>query len=114
QIANPARLRLDKHTRFVVAGGLSDVDGVLDAVDHIEIVAGEGWTEQRLLVARTRIDAAKDGRRPFEPFPERRAIDLHHPQTVGVRIDVGDVLDCDQTRWDVGVKIRSAAPSAFE
>ena len=36
---------------FVVARGLSDVDGVVDAIDHVEIVAGEGGTEERLLVA---------------------------------------------------------------
>ena len=36
---------------FVVARGLGDVDRVLDAIDHIEIVSREGGTEERLLIA---------------------------------------------------------------
>ena len=100
--------------QFVVAGGLGHINGVLDAVDHVEIIAGEGGTQQRLLVARRRIDPAEYRRRSLEPFPERGAVDLHHPHAVGIRVDVGHILDRDRTLGDVGVEVRSAAPTAFE
>ena len=79
QVTYPARARGDKRARFVVARGLSDVDGVADAIDHIEIVAGAAGTEERLLTTLVGIDAAEYGRRAFEPFLERRAVNLNHP-----------------------------------
>ena len=88
----------DLRARIVVARGLSDVDGIVDAIDHVEIVSREGGTEERLFVAEARIDAAENGRRAFEPFAERRAVDLNHPQTVGVGVDVRHVLDGERPR----------------
>jgi hypothetical protein len=52
-------LRRNQRARFVVANGLRDVDRVVDAIDHIEIVTGEGGTEERLLTKLVRIDAAR-------------------------------------------------------
>ena len=73
KVANAPRLRRDQPARVIISRGLSDVDRVADAIDHIEIVAGEGGTEERLLIAQAQIDTAENGGRTFEPFPQRLA-----------------------------------------
>ena len=70
EIDDAMRIRRDDLAVVVVASGLSDVDRIGHAVDDVEIIGGEGAVEQRLALARVRIDAAIEARRALQPFAQ--------------------------------------------
>ena len=71
EIEDAVQLGMDERAVGVVARGLRDIDGVAHPVDDVEIIGGEGGVEQRLRIARIRVDAQEEADRALQPFPAR-------------------------------------------
>lgn len=94
QMLNSLGLRIHAVAFAVVARRLGDIDLVVHAVNHVEVVGAEAVpVNQRLRLAAGGINLIELSGGALQPLFNLFTADFHHHQGVGIQVEVGGVAE---------------------
>ncbi len=116
QVFNALRLRVDRLTLAVIFRRLGDVNLVVHAVDHVEVVGAEAVpVNQRLRLAAVWVNLVKLSGRTLQPLFYLFPGGFNHHQRIRVEIEIGGITEGELALFDLHIACRVIlTPAHFE